>query len=566
VKNGNTALADLGENGKTQFTNIGKAIGGIALVGSIVGIAETVASVANSVNDIDSRTQLAFDNLRNNLDGTSQEAANAFANLVEVEDKSAEFAGIWQGLGAEVRFDGIAADVEEFSTAIDEVNQSLGPAAAQKILDGLKEQNEALDRNSDQYRTNKDAIDKAQVAVTERQEAITNATIAERDQKRAVEEATDAYDRQTGTIDGVKSVLQDAQNVLKNLKTEYDVNAAAAKGFNDAIERSTFKDDQIGAALNFSDAMGKALETVGALPDELDAAKIALVGVGDQSTDTGEKALGAFLAIGDQTSKLLSTFIQAGDPEGARNLATLLRAQVIQALQDQGITDPQRVDELLGLVGLQDLQIEGAITFANLEGELLRVQTTIALFEQTLAKAPPELLLKVQDQVLAGDLQGANTTIRNWVAATSDDPATSEIGVQALLTQFPDIAPEIDKAQKKADEKPVKVKAEFFTVNDPTALIVTALEKGLGIDIPGFANGGRIDANQLAVVGERGPELFLPSSAGTIIPNSQLGNLGQSTSNNQTLNLTQNITSGDPILTAAEVVRRQRDAEFLAGV
>ena len=32
------------------------------------------------------------------------------------------------------------------------------------------------------------------------------------------------------------------------------------------------------------------------------------------------------------------------------------------------------------------------------------------------------------------------------------------------------------------------------------------------------------------------------------------------------MNLTQNITSPDPILTAAEVVRRQRDAEFLAGV
>jgi len=32
------------------------------------------------------------------------------------------------------------------------------------------------------------------------------------------------------------------------------------------------------------------------------------------------------------------------------------------------------------------------------------------------------------------------------------------------------------------------------------------------------------------------------------------------------VSITQNITTGDPILTAAEVVRRQRDAEFLAGV
>ena len=45
---------------------------------------------------------------------------------------------------------------------------------------------------------------------------------------------------------------------------------------------------------------------------------------------------------------------------------------------------------------------------------------------------------------------------------------------------------------------------------------------------------------------------------GKIVPNDKLGG--------NTLNLTQNIQSSDPILTAAEVVRRQRDAEFLAGV
>ena len=45
----------------------------------------------------------------------------------------------------------------------------------------------------------------------------------------------------------------------------------------------------------------------------------------------------------------------------------------------------------------------------------------------------------------------------------------------------------------------------------------------------GFANGGRPPVGKASIVGERGPELFVPSTAGTIIPNNQLG--GGSTNN-----------------------------------
>ena len=44
-----------------------------------------------------------------------------------------------------------------------------------------------------------------------------------------------------------------------------------------------------------------------------------------------------------------------------------------------------------------------------------------------------------------------------------------------------------------------------------------------GIGIPGFANGGRPPVGKASVVGERGPELFVPDRAGTIVPNHQLG-------------------------------------------
>jgi lambda family phage tail tape measure protein len=43
------------------------------------------------------------------------------------------------------------------------------------------------------------------------------------------------------------------------------------------------------------------------------------------------------------------------------------------------------------------------------------------------------------------------------------------------------------------------------------------------LGLPGYANGGNIPAGQLSVVGERGPELFMPQSAGKIIPNTALG-------------------------------------------
>ena len=47
------------------------------------------------------------------------------------------------------------------------------------------------------------------------------------------------------------------------------------------------------------------------------------------------------------------------------------------------------------------------------------------------------------------------------------------------------------------------------------------LKKGVGMAFSGlgFADGGRPPMNQASVVGERGPELFVPDSAGTVLPN-----------------------------------------------
>ena len=41
--------------------------------------------------------------------------------------------------------------------------------------------------------------------------------------------------------------------------------------------------------------------------------------------------------------------------------------------------------------------------------------------------------------------------------------------------------------------------------------------------LPTFATGGRPPVGRPSIVGEKGPEIFVPSTAGTIIPNDRIG-------------------------------------------
>jgi lambda family phage tail tape measure protein len=58
------------------------------------------------------------------------------------------------------------------------------------------------------------------------------------------------------------------------------------------------------------------------------------------------------------------------------------------------------------------------------------------------------------------------------------------------------------------------------------AMIFKAISSALGafgISIPGLASGGPVEKGQPYIVGEKGPELFVPQGAGQIIPNNKLG-------------------------------------------
>ena len=62
---------------------------------------------------------------------------------------------------------------------------------------------------------------------------------------------------------------------------------------------------------------------------------------------------------------------------------------------------------------------------------------------------------------------------------------------------------------------------QFLRLGINTAL--GAIFGGPFADLPGFAKGGRPPVGRAAIVGEKGPELVVPTSAGTIIPNDRIG-------------------------------------------
>lgn len=76
-----------------------------------------------------------------------------------------------------------------------------------------------------------------------------------------------------------------------------------------------------------------------------------------------------------------------------------------------------------------------------------------------------------------------------------------------------------------------------------------------GFKLPGFANGGSPPVNQPSIVGEAGPELFIPSTAGTIIPNNRLSSaMGGGTS----------VTYNGPYIASMSAIDTQSATQFLS--
>ena len=94
-------------------------------------------------------------------------------------------------------------------------------------------------------------------------------------------------------------------------------------------------------------------------------------------------------------------------------------------------------------------------------------------------------------------------------------------------------------------------------------MITQPLAKGIGTFLSGMrAEGGPVGAGGAYVVGEKGPELFVPHSSGSIVPNGAMGSSGGSAGG---VNVTYNIAAGvsrSELVPILEQERRRLKAEI----
>jgi hypothetical protein len=90
------------------------------------------------------------------------------------------------------------------------------------------------------------------------------------------------------------------------------------------------------------------------------------------------------------------------------------------------------------------------------------------------------------------------------------------------------------------------------------AAITFAIKKALGFftGIPFLAEGGPAQAGKPYVVGEKGPELFIPNSSGQVVPNDELTRKGTAGTKEVTVNFTVNAIDAQ---TFADTLGEQRD-------
>jgi len=327
-----------------------------------------------------------------------------------------------------------------------------------------------------------------------------------------------------------------------------------------------FDDEQIGTALRFEDAINGILKTLTAIP--LALAKIGFdIGNAFSPLTDGEiedrvrrlkfdRAQKEILGTVEATRKLQAEFDLIGKGAGAaadeaQRMAVELLKQAVatfetnpakgfelqrQALEtlnrakqgtvnlDKEIKDAQ--DELNKTlpesqrVGLSQADlIEGLRNrYAKLTYEVTQLNVQLAAFRevgQPIGETQDKIIEKIKEQTVVSAQLNKLLEEQSKVAREAGQ-ITAGAFENAILS-----------GEKLRDT--LQALAQDLLRLLFRQQITEPLAKGIGSffkTLPFFANGGPITGNQPAIVGERGPELFVPSTSGRIISNSAMRSSG----------------------------------------
>ena len=588
-----------------SLTGMGKAAAGLGLVAATAVVSDFVFGLLNAGTTADN-TREAIDNLTISINTAGDTSLPEFGELVAAEQNTLRLKNLFEEFGAEISIvgTGVQADIEQVQRVFDTVGKNQGPKAQLKILDELAAANNNLDKNSDQYKTNKEFIDKNRKALELSAKATESASGATGELTTALGETSEEM-----TLLGESASAYEAQ--LSFIAATQQLGADRAAAYSKAIEDTSTLDEQAAAAFGMNDAYKGLFDTLNNLPKEFDTVSAAL---GDY-TDEQNKAVEAVIGFGDKASSVLEEAIKSGgDP---RFLGGIFRSRLEEVLKNAGIP-PEQIAEYIGLAGLGELQIEAAVRISLSEEEKQKFLNLLTLFQATSQEFAPEILPKINELFLAGQFAQLNALI------AASQPGVTKPEIDLILMAYPELAGPlagtiaalqaqadaaalaltvtlppvgtmmaflIGDAQNTANKNPIVLTGVFapggiLNPGKPAGGLIPPVQPGgssqggfpprTGFGGGGFGggsySGGPAVAGMRYEVNEGGREFFTPSSNGFIMNAADAQSLIQGVSQlvssggggGMTNNITINETSS-PRQTALEVIRANKASLFLAG-
>lgn len=128
------------------------------------------------------------------------------------------------------------------------------------------------------------------------------------------------------------------------------------------------------------------------------------------------------------------------------------------------------------------------------------------------AESYKEAMIEANAEISRDEMQRRQESVRTLAGLYTD---LFRGGTKAIWRDFKELGLQVI-AQLLARFTVAKLSGQSFDFGSTLASVVSNV-------LPGFANGGNPPVGRASIVGERGPELFVPRVPGTIIPNHRLG-------------------------------------------
>jgi lambda family phage tail tape measure protein len=213
------------------------------------------------------------------------------------------------------------------------------------------------------------------------------------------------------------------------------------------------------------------------------------------------------------------------------------RAEDVQLAKDLYLNETKRLENireinlnnLLGIEAKDDLinrenQLANATErYLHAQNESLKYQRQ-GTFEQGFTKQIGRFIRDMPTELEQG-AKAFDSMMGNMESAIDRFVRTGKLGFKDLAKS---IIQDLIAIQMKAAASSF-LTSLFGGVGTITAAPSNGMFGGSVVGMPGYADGGSPAVGQASIVGERGPELFVPRTAGTIIPNNALSGMGGTT-------------------------------------